>query len=174
MKSYELLRDVFHQCPAKTIAATLKLSLSTVHRWARPCGAAGTGMVNPLDRVTALMACVEDDRLIEWLCEQRGGVFVRNPQPKALPPQLLVAASQTEHELAELLGAITQASVHNQITRGEAAVIRSRWQRLKSVGESFVQRCEAGVFLRLPPVTLLLGTMALRWLTEGGLVAEGV
>jgi hypothetical protein len=45
-----------------------------------------------------------------------------------------------------MLSVIANAAVDNDITESEAERIRSRWEDLKSVTESFVRGCEEGNF----------------------------
>jgi hypothetical protein len=84
MESYEVLRQAFKKVGCKTVAAELKLSPSLVHQWSR--GQKGTSAaVNPVDRVKQLVELTDGDEILEWLCAQRGGLFVRRSQ---LPAQL--------------------------------------------------------------------------------------
>jgi hypothetical protein len=56
------------------------------------------------------------------------------------------ATNRVVQEFAEMLSVIANAAVDNDITRPEAERIRSRWEDLKSVTESFVRGCEEGKF----------------------------
>ena len=79
MRSHEILRDVLKDSNPKKVAAELELSLSMIYKWAQPQDA-GSGAVNPLDRLEALIACTEDIRIAQWICERSGGFFIRNPE----------------------------------------------------------------------------------------------
>ncbi len=57
-------------------------------------------------------------------------------------------------------------------TPEDAAVIRARWEEEKSVMEGLVLAAEAGLFRRLPPPVLMLGTGLWNLLTDGCLVAD--
>ncbi len=84
MKSYMVLRKAFKKVGSKAVAAELKLSPSLVYQWSR--GRAGqSAAANPLDRVAQLVALTGDAGLLDWLCAQAGGLFVR---PGQLPAQL--------------------------------------------------------------------------------------
>lgn len=147
MQSHELLREVFQKCSAKQVAAELDLSLSTIYKWAEPDEGAGSGSPNPLDRIEALIKCTNDPRLVQWICQQAGGCFIRNP--KTQPPgsaHLMPATNEIVQEFADLLAVIASAASDNQITRQEANTIRDRWEELKSVTEEFVACCEEGNF----------------------------
>jgi hypothetical protein len=76
-KSHDVLRQAYAKCPAKKIAAEMKLSASMVQKWAEPAGAPNSGLINPLERVAQLWVLTQDDRLLDWLCAQAGGMFVR-------------------------------------------------------------------------------------------------
>jgi hypothetical protein len=148
MQSHELLREVFQKCSAKTIAAELGLSLSMIYKWAEPPDpSAGSGTVNPLDRIEALHRITSDPRLVQWICQRAGGFFIKNPKTNNAHPEFLIpATNEIIQEFADLLAVVAKAVADNQITREEAADIRGRWEELKSVTEGFVQCCENGNF----------------------------
>jgi len=149
MQSHELLRQVFEKCSPKHISSELGLSLSLIYKWSEPPqGDASSG--NPLDRVVALLRCSNDLRIMQWLCQNAGGFFVKNPKTtNAHPDYLMPATNEIVQEFADLLAVIASAAADNQITRTEAKTIRARWEELKSVTETFVSCCEAGNFTPL-------------------------
>jgi hypothetical protein len=151
MHSHELLREVFQKSGAKNIAADLGLSLSMIYKWAEPPDPdAGSGAVNPLDRIDALQRHCADPRIVQWICQRAGGFFIKNPKTNLPHPEFLIpATNEIIQEFADLLAVIAQAVADNQITPDEAANIRGRWEELKSVTEGFVHCCEEGNFLRL-------------------------
>ncbi len=124
------------------------LSLSMIYKWAEPPDpAAGSGTVNPLDRVEALQRCCGDPRIVQWICQRNGGFFIKNPKTIHPHPEFLIpATNEIIQEFADLLGVIANAVADNQITVEESADIRGRWEELKSVTEGFVQCCEQGNF----------------------------
>ena len=148
MQSHELLREVFKKTGAKQVAADLDLSLSMIYKWAEtPNAEAGSGAVNPLDRLAALYRSTQDRRLVQWICQEAGGFFVRNPNTtQTLPSLLMPATHQIIQEFADLLGVVVVASEDNAITKKEAQAIRARWEELKSVTEEFVRCSEQGNF----------------------------
>lgn len=147
MQSHELLREVYDQANVKQIAADLGLSLSLIYKWAEPAEEMGSGTANPLDRVAALIRSTGDTRIVQWICQEASGFFIRNPKGLWPHPLLLVpATNQIVQEFADLLAVIAKAANDNQVSRPEAAAIRSRWEELKSVTEGFVRCCEAGNF----------------------------
>jgi hypothetical protein len=151
MQSHELLREVFQKHSAKQIAAEMGLSLSMIYKWAEPPDpAAGSGAVNPLDRIDALQKCSADPRIVQWICQRAGGFFIKNPRTHHAHPEFLIpATNEIIQEFADLLAVIAKAVADNQITADEAADIRGRWEELKSVTEGFVQCCEQGNFRHL-------------------------
>jgi hypothetical protein len=148
MQSYELLREVFKKASAKQVAAEMGLSLSMIYKWAEPPEeGAGSGAVNPLDRIVALFRCTEDRRFIQWICQEAGGFFILNPKTnKPHPSYLIPATNEIVQEFADLLSVVAAAASDNQITQAEAAQIRKRWEELKAVTEEFVACCEEGNF----------------------------
>ncbi len=153
MQSYELLREVFARTPPKQVAAALGLSPSMLYKWAEPPDhAAGSGTINPLDRMEALVKSTGDERLVQWVCQHAGGFFIRNPRNAPHPNLLMPATNQIVQEFAELLHVIAAATADEKITPAEARQIRARWEELKTVTEGFVACCEEGNFgpLRQP------------------------
>lgn len=150
MQSHELLRQVFDQCSPKQISADLGLSLSLIYKWAEPPQPDAGAASNPLDRVVALFRCSNDPRIVQWLCQNAGGFFVKNPKTtNAHPDYLMPATNEIVQEFADLLAVIATAASDNEVTRAEAKSIRARWEELKSVTETFVTCCEHGNFAAL-------------------------
>lgn len=158
MQSHEVLREVFEKTTPKEISASLDLSLSLVYKWAEPPTPDGPPTGNPLERVAALYRCTQDERLLQWLCQQAGGFYIHNPKTHHAHPEYLIpATNQIVQEFADLLAVIAMAAADNQISPKEAKTIRARWEDLKSVTETFVACCEHGNFSPLkdkPPLDL--------------------
>ena len=147
MQSHELLREVFQKTSAKQIASDLGLSLSMIYKWAEQDEGDGSGAVNPLDRIEALLKCTNDPRIVQWICQRAGGFFIQNPKAKHSHPHVLIpATNEILQEFADLLAVIALAAGDNEISAKEAKIIRARWEELKSVTESFVSCCEEGNF----------------------------
>lgn len=148
MHSHELLREVLHQCSAKKVSADLGLSLSMIYKWAEPPGEdAGSGVINPLDRIEGLVRSTGDERIVQWICQRAGGFFIRNPKTTHAHPDFLIpATNKIVQEFADLLAVIATAAGDNTISNDEAKKIRARWEDLKSVTETFVRCCEEGNF----------------------------
>ena len=147
MDSHEVLREVFKKTSAKQIAADMGLSLSLIYKWAEPLADdAGSGANNPLDRVGQLIRATRDPRIAQWVAEQTGGFFIRNPAGLSHPGQLIPLTNDIVQEFADMLATIASSAADNTITAEEAKKIRARWEELKSVTESFVRACESGNF----------------------------
>ena len=147
MQSHELLREVLQKTSAKQVAADLNLSLSMIYKWAEPDEGDGSGSVNPLDRIEALLNSTGDRRMVQWICERAGGFFILNPKHNKPHPDFLIpATNEIVQEFADLLAVIAAAAGDNEITPPEARKIRARWEELKSVTEGFVACCEEGNF----------------------------
>jgi hypothetical protein len=151
MQSHEILREVLKQSNPKDVAAQLGLSLSMIYKWAEPADiTAGSGSPNPLDRIDTLMRCTNDRRIVQWICQRSGGFFILNPKTiKPHPSYLIPATNEIVQEFADLLAVVASAAADNQITQKESEQIRTRWEELKSVIESFVACCEEGNFAQL-------------------------
>ena len=147
MQSHEVLREVFKKTSAKQIAEDLGLSLSLIYKWTEPpSDDAGSGANNPLDRVGQLVKSTRDPRIAQWVAEQTGGFFIRNPASLSHPGQLIPLTNDIVQEFADMLATIASSAADNKITPEEAKKIRARWEELKSVTESFVRACESGNF----------------------------
>ena len=147
MHSHEVMKEVLKKTSAKQIAAEMHLSLSLIYKWAeKPEDESGSGAGSPLDRVGELIRITGDARVAQWVCEQAGGFYIRNP--KNLPPgqPLIPITNDIVQEFADMLATIATSSSDSVITKDEAKKIRARWEELKSVTEGFVAACESGNF----------------------------
>ena len=123
------------------------LSLSLVYKWAEPpADDSGSGASSPLDRVGQLIRISGDPRIAQWVCEQAGGFYIRNPHNLATSQQLIPVTNDIVQEFADMLATIAQSSADSVITKDESKRIRARWEELKSVTEGFVKACESGAF----------------------------
>lgn len=149
MSSHKVIQDTLQQHGARQVAEGMGVSLSLVYKWAEPTEH-GSGTPNPLDRIAALLRCTGDARIAQWVCEQAGGFYVRNPTTQGdHVPEVLPATSRIMQEFADMLSVIAQAALDNDISTKETAGIRRRWEDLKSVTEGFVRSCEEGDFARV-------------------------
>lgn len=147
MKSHELLRELLEDCNAKQLAGQMGLSTSTIYKWAQPATEGGSGTANPLDRVEQLMDFTKPRPIAQWVCEQAGGFYVKNPHPRgSTPHSVIVATNKIVQEFAEMLSIVATAALDNSIAEREAGEIRERWESVKSNTEEYVTSCEMGNF----------------------------
>ena len=145
MQSHEVMREVLKKTSAKQIAAEMGLSLSWIYKWAEPPeDDSGSGTGSPLDRVGHLIRITRDARLAQWVAEQAGGFYIRNPQDLPVGQPLIPVTNDIVQEFADMLATIAISSADSVITRDEAKKIRARWEELKSVTEGFVKAAESG------------------------------
>jgi transposase-like protein len=155
MESHEVITQAIDKnSNVKEVAAKLGVSSSLVYKWASGEDYKGEGATNPLDRVQQLYEITRDDRLIQWLCQKSGGVFVRNPPTKCVKGFEVVPATQEiVQRFADVLSAISKAASDAHISTQEADQIRNEWDDLKRYAEGFVRCCEEGDFNGLQPST---------------------
>jgi hypothetical protein len=152
LKSWEVLRDATERVGAKALAAKLRLSSALIYKWCQEPSAvdpASSGAFNPLDRLKKIFDATGDERIINWLCHEAGGFFVRNPQVDLAnrDSQLLDATQRVVEEFGRLLSAVSRSIANDgAITDEEADHIRECWERLKFHAEEFVVACEQGNF----------------------------
>ncbi|TAE75306.1 MAG: hypothetical protein EAZ65_07140 [Verrucomicrobia bacterium] len=145
MESHEVLRNAFAKTSPKAVAADLGISLSLVYKWAEKQSEDGSGSRNPLDRLLKIIELSGDSGIVEWLCQQSGGYFVRNPQSFCDDGyQLLPATNEIIGQFSSLLHKISAAATDHSISAEEAREIREFWDKLKSYAEGFVRCCEEG------------------------------
>jgi hypothetical protein len=147
MDAHEVMKEVLKRTSAKQISADMGLSLSLIYKWAEPPeDDSGSGASSPLDRVGQLVRITKDARIAQWVCEQAGGFYIRNPHDFTPGGPLIPLTNDIVQEFADMLATIATSASDNMITREEAKKIRARWEELKSVTEGFVKAAEAGTF----------------------------
>ena len=147
MKSHEVLKEAFASTSPKAIAAELGISISLVYKWAQEQSELGSGSRNPLDRVVELYRLTGSQEILEYLCAESDGYYVRNPASSCKQGfEVLPATNVIVGQFSTLLARISEAALDNSITPDEADEIRECWDHLKSYGEGFVRCCEEGDF----------------------------
>jgi len=145
MESHEVLRNAFSKTSPKAVASDLGISLSLVYKWAEKQSEDGSGSRNPLDRLLKIVELSEDLHIVEWICQQTGGYFVRNPKSSCQKGfQVLPATNEIVGQFSALLQEISEAALDHSISKQEAKDIRECWDKLKSYAEGFVRCCEEG------------------------------
>lgn len=148
-ESHDILRQATKELGVKCIAADMHLSTSLVYKWCQPKeGEHGSGVENPLDRVRKLLELTGDTEILMWLCHHADGFFAHNPRIRhGNPSPLLRMTQEILGEFGALLESVSRSMNNDgRIDGTEAAAIRADWDRLKSIGESFVAACEQGVY----------------------------
>ena len=147
MKSHEAIQHALKKTSPKQVASDLGVSLSLIYKWAQPQEDLGSGSRNPLDRINHLHKTTGDDALIQWICHEANGYFVKNPAPDANEEfDVMPATNEMIGRFADLLTTISDAAEDRSISSEEASGIRQIWNQLKSYTEGFVKCCEEGDF----------------------------
>jgi transposase-like protein len=150
MKSHQVIKESCKKRGIKSIASEIGVSSSLMYKWSQPYDGSGSGSKNPLDRIVELINAIQDPIVIEWICEQSGGYFVRNPESRQEENyEVMPATNEIVAQFSALLGEISQAAQDNTIEKNESEKIRQVWDALKSFTEGFVHCCEEGDFKRI-------------------------
>ena len=150
MKSHQVIKESCKKRGIKAIASEIGVSSSLMYKWSQPYDGSGSGSKNPLDRILELINAIQDPIVIEWICEQSGGYFVRNPESRQEENyEVMPATNEIVAQFSALLGEISQAAQDNTIEKKESEKIRQVWNALKSFTEGFVLCCEEGDFKRI-------------------------
>ena len=145
MESHDVLRAALRKTTPKAVAAELGVSLSLVYKWAEKPRESGAPSHNPLDRLLQIIDLSGDNGIVEWLCRQQGGSFVKDPDVSGHRiDHVLPSTQEIIGQFSELLSRISEAAEDQSVTSEEASQIRLCWDKLKSYAEGFVRACEAG------------------------------
>ncbi|MBC8125967.1 MAG: hypothetical protein H8M99_02310 [Gloeobacteraceae cyanobacterium ES-bin-144] len=147
MESHEILRRALRKTSPKAVAAELGVSLSLVYKWAEKPLDDGSGSKNPLDRLLQIIELSGDTGIVEWLCREQKGHFVKDPDVEGVRIEhVLPATQEIIGHFSDLLNQISSAATDHSITKDESDEIRQCWDKLKSYAEAFVRACENGDF----------------------------
>ncbi len=150
MESHEVLRRALQKTTPKAVAAELGVSLSLVYKWAEKPTEFGSGSKNPLDRLLQIIDLSGDTGIVEWLCRQQCGHFVKDPVVNQEGPgHVLPATQEIIGQFSDLLARISDAADDHSVSKDEADQIRQCWDKLKSYAEGFVRACENGDFKQM-------------------------
>lgn len=150
MESHEVLRQALQKTSPKAVAADLGVSLSLVYKWAEKPNDTGSSK-NPLDRLLQIIELSGDHGIVEWLCRQQSGSFVKDPDVSGYQiDHVLPATREIIGQFSDLLNKISNAAEDHSVTKDEADRIRQCWDKLKSYAEAFVRSCESGDFKAMP------------------------
>ncbi|MCO6435688.1 MAG: helix-turn-helix domain-containing protein [Phycisphaerae bacterium] len=152
MRSHEILKRAADRVGVKALAAELRLSPALIYKWCQEFDATdpdASGARNPLDRLSDLVRLTGDHAVVNWLCHEANGFFVRNPAPPTpdISTELLINTQRLVKEFSDLLLTVTRSIEDDgQIEPHEADRIRQEWEVFKSYVESFVVACEQGAY----------------------------
>lgn len=148
MDSHEVLKNAFDQTSPKAVASELGVSASLIYKWAQDQSGLGSGSKNPLDRIIQIYNLTNHIEIIEWLCVEAGGYFVKEGRYDSANQafDVLPATNEILHQFSDLLTSISKAAQDNDINKDEASEIRNSWNKLKGFTEGFVKACEQGDF----------------------------
>ena len=140
-----MLKRALRKTTPKAVAAELGVSLSLVYKWAEKPTEFGSGSRNPLDRLLQIMDLSGDTGIVEWLCRQQSGHFVKDPDVSGhRTNHVLPATQEIIGRFSDLLNEISAAADDLSVTNDESVEIRQAWDKLKSYAEGFVRSCENG------------------------------
>ena len=152
MKSCEVLKTAADTIGVKALAGKLNLSPALVYKWCQDSNKEdpdSSGARNPLDRLAEIVQATGDESVVNWLCHEAGGFFVRNPRAHGgdNETELLRRTQALVKEFSGLLSTVTSSIEDDgQIEDQEADLIRRKWETLKITAESFVVACETGCY----------------------------
>ncbi len=152
MRSHEALKRAADTVGVKALAGELRLSSALIYKWCQewdPNDPDASGARNPLDRLADIVRVTGDRGVVNWLCNQAGGFFVRSPTapPPDIATELLVNTQRLVQEFSELLMTVTKSIEDDgKIEPAEADQIRNAWEVFKSTVEAFTVACERGLY----------------------------
>ena len=152
MKSWEILREAADRIGVKALAGRLNLSTALVYKWCQEPAKddpSGSGARNPLDRIKEIVDATDDPRVVNWICIESGGFFVKNPavEPGENEEQLLNTTQRVVMDFGDMLATISRSIEDDgEISLSEADHIRQAWETLKTKAECFVVACEQGMY----------------------------
>ena len=152
MRSHEVLKRASDEIGVKALAAKMRLSPAMIYKWCQewdPGDPGASGARNPLDRIADIVNATEDTNVVNWLCHEAGGFFVRNPaeRPPDVRAELLNNTQRLVKEFSQLLLTVTRSIEDDgEIEPAEADRIRDAWELFKGTVEAFAVACERGVF----------------------------
>ena len=97
--------------------------------------------VDFVQRTDALIEATENTLVLEWLCAQNCGIFVRNPEVSLCEVDMSIIPRALK-EFGESIDAIVEALADGKIDKKEALKIRKEWEDVKVLMEQFTLAAE--------------------------------
>ncbi len=136
MESNEVLKQALRKTSPKAVAAELGVSLSLVYKWTEPAAGDGSGSRNPLDRLQKVIELSGDTGIVEWICQQNGGHFVRNPFVDGSGIEhVLTATQEIISQFSELLSQISAAAIDQSAYQATLMNMKFHPSALKTEGD---------------------------------------
>jgi hypothetical protein len=140
MTSGEAMKAACEQVGVKEVATTLGVSPTWIYN-----------QVNDPEKKDLFQRFVEfseacgNDIPLQWVCEQFNGYFVKNPEIRVKNEKIdEKIVSGAVKEFGDVLQEVGKAMHDGSVSKSEASKIRSEWEDLKRLLESFVLACEFG------------------------------
>lgn len=148
LNSWDVFREVFREVGVKAIARAVRVSAALLYKWQEPSNSINdSGALNPLDRVAEITRLTGDTRLVEWLCQQAGGVFVPLPAPVVDVSRCINTVTRdVAGKLFGTLDVLVEAGGDGVIDQKETEAFRCAWQGTVGSVESVVRATERGLF----------------------------
>jgi hypothetical protein len=114
MLSHEILRRAAEPIGVKALAAKLRLSPAMVYKWCQESSKEdpdASGARNPLDRIAEVYRATGSTDVINWLCHEAGGFFVKHPaiDTQDLDTELLQNTQRMVTQFSKLLLTVTRS-----------------------------------------------------------------
>lgn len=156
MKSFEVIREAIKPVGAKYVAHELNYSERTIHTWQEepPSGdnPYGSGKRNPLDTILIIFNILKNKypehalKLIQWICEQADGFFVKNPSLNgSLNKSIAKTLQKSFKEYSEYSQEVIKSWEDGKVIFEEVRKIRKEWEDNKQLNEEFVCSLEKQV-----------------------------
>ena len=156
MRSYEVLREAIKPVGAKYVAHELHLGERIIHTWQEEPPSEdspyGSGKRNPLDTILIIFNLLKNkypehaQKIIQWLCNQADGFFIKNPNLNGnLSKAISKALQKGFKEFSEYTNEVIKAWEDGKLTFEEVKRIRKEWEDNKQLGEEFVCSLERSV-----------------------------
>lgn len=146
MESHDIVKELLKRVPAKHVAQELGVSLSLVYKWAE-APIVGSGTSNPLDRIEVITRLAGDMAPLDWLCSRFDGAFVKRPDQEVTTEDFVYRISRIIIELGHVLGEFSSSSgIPEKVSPAKVREARLRWEKAKSIIESFLAAAEQGQF----------------------------
>jgi len=143
----DILREAAKDMNVKQLAADLgkvegKETLSTSYIYQQLRGE--KKIKNILDRCQVWLKHEKGDTILQWLCNENEGYFVKRLNGGDKTNHQVVA--KLMKEFAEVISTIADALLDGKVSMREYKNLRKEWQDVQGIMEGFLDACERGEF----------------------------